>query len=198
MGWLVDALFGKAQPGNLSSGSLPKAVEQWQRTEPSADVTSQADSTVQQAGSRRQVVMPVEEPTKGDPFHDQSGRKIVPEVEIEHIEAHESDDRKHLELWAHLKNHSVFEVEVTRVNCLRQHIEPKRFMRPGEVHEVRIYQGGMPKNDAEHKCEVQYKLCDNGDYFQADHVIRYHYERDDDGEYYLPERIELIRPIRDI
>ncbi len=133
-----------------------------------------------------------------DNLRDASGQKIIPEVEIEMLKQTLSSDMHHLDLWARVKNHSSLEVEVTQVHCLKQQSRLGRFLKPSESHEVRIYSGDTPRNDAEQKCEVVYKVVQNGDYFQADHHIRYKYEQHDGEEYYVPEDMDLIRPIRDV
>jgi hypothetical protein len=119
-------------------------------------------------------------------------RKIVPEVDVERLEAHQNGDR--LELWAHVQNHSKFEVQVGRVNILGQHLDVGRFLKPGERNEVKIYAGAMPKDDSYHKAEFFFKIVKNGDYFCADHRIEYGFH---DG-HYVPEDLKIIHPIRDV
>lgn len=191
MGWLANMIFGTPSSGQEGGGEvLPKAVENWQTAGGKTVATSspepienetQADN---QAGSMR-----------ADPLHDAHGLAIIPEVEIEHVEPHLSHDMHHLELWVRFKNHSEVEVEVTRAQCLRQHVDLGRFLKPGEAHEVQIYRGDTPRNNAEHTCEVLYKVIQTGDYFRANHVIRYKYERENDQEFYIPEEMELMGPI---
>ena len=119
-------------------------------------------------------------------------RKIVPEVDVERLEAHQNGDR--LELWAHVQNHSKFEVQVGRVNILGQYLDVGRFLKPGERYEVKIYAGPMPKDDSHHKAEFFFKIAENGDYFCADHRIEYGFH---DG-HYVPEDLKIIHPIRDV
>lgn len=132
------------------------------------------------------------------PYESQDGQKMVPTVSIERVESHLSGDMHHVEVWVHIKNHSVAEVEVTRVNFWRQHINPGRFLKPGESHEIRIYSGDTRHDDAERECEVHFKLVETGDYFQADHRIDYRYEQTERDKFYIPEEMHLIEPIRDI
>jgi len=127
----------------------------------------------------------------GDGYYEGT-RKIVPEVEVERLEVHESGDR--MELWAHIQNHSQFEVQVGRVNILGQRLDVGRFLKAGERYEVKIYAGPMPKDDSYHKAEFFFKITENGDYFCADHRIVYGFH---DG-HYVPEDLKLIHPIRDV
>lgn len=129
--------------------------------------------------------------TSADPYY-AGTRKIIPEVEVLRLEVHRSGD--HIELWAHVKNHSEFEVELGRINILGQHIDPTRYLKPGEQYEVRIFSGDAPKNDGYHKAEFFFRIVANGDYFCADHRIEYGF---DDGRY-IPEDLKIIHPIRDV
>ncbi len=181
MGWLSKLLTGE-EASPTRGEVLPSAVQSWQEGNSSPAAASTANSTSD----------------VGNGLKSADGQKVIPEVEIERVEPHLSGDGRHLELWAHIKNHSAAEVEITRVNCFGQHSMPGRFLKSGETYEIRIYAGDTPQNNAAHKCEVQFKVVMNGDYFQADHEIRYQYEKNEHGSFYIPEEMELIRPIRDI
>ena len=122
----------------------------------------------------------------------EGSRKIVPRIEVIRVDPHVSGE--HLELWVTLKNHSEYDVQVGRVSILSQHGEIGRFLKPGEEHEVKVFQGSLPQNDAYHKAEFYFKIVENGDYFCADHTIHYHY----DGGRYVPNRLDPIPPIRDV
>ncbi len=201
MGWFSDLLFGGTPATSAKETVLPKRVEAWENSEsndssPQAQVSGGNAKPMSDADSSAERT-PVSDPA-ANPYRTDSGSKIIPNVEIERIEPHVSSDMKHIEVWAHVKNHSTFEIEVRRINFLRQHTEPGRFLKPGESHELKIYTGDTPRNNAEHKAEMQFKIVGNDDYFQADHRIDYHYERDEHGEFYVPEELKLILPIRDI
>jgi hypothetical protein len=137
-------------------------------------------------------------PDQPDEHHDQSGNKIIPEVYIERIEAHPSGDLKFLEIWAHLHNASEFPVQVTRVEGLKQRSDLGQFLQPNETHEVRIYRGQTPTNDAETRAMVTYKCTDNGDYFISDHLIEYTYQEHDGGHFYIPEEYRYLDQVRDL
>ena len=176
MGWLSQLLFGNPEQ---SGQVLPKQVEQWQNgeTQPVQSVSPSESSVMATQGV--------------------SGQKIIPEVEIERVEPHLSGDMKHLDLWGHIKNHSSVEIELTRVQCLRQKSDPNRFLKPRESHEVKLYSGDTPRNDAERKAMLEYKIVANGDYFEAEHAIRYDYDEHDGDKFYVPDEFDLVRPIHD-
>lgn len=197
MGWLNNLLYGGTQgesyeerlarqaaeaPEAPSSHSLkPVPVEDAQQAVSSA--TPAADDAIAQGANLYTLA---------------NGQKIIPRVTIERVESHLSDEMRRVEVWVHVRNHSSFDVELTRVNFWRQHTDPGRFLKPGESYEIRIYAGETRHDDAEHKAEVQYKLVQTGDYFQADHHVEYRYERDERAEFYVPEEMRPIEPIRDV
>lgn len=200
MGFLSDILFG-AKPDN-NKPSVPKKVKEWEEDgwldEDRKPVSSQSmdDTTVADSSDNEQSVdQPVtEEP---DPYRDTSGRKILPEIEIERCKSNLSSNSDHLDVWVVLKNESEFDAEVTRINFLGRSAAGC-FLRAGESREIRIYSGDTPKNDSYHTAQVQYKVLGNGDYFQADHHVEYKYEQDGDDSYYIPEEFHITRPVRDI
>lgn len=183
MGWLQRLLIG--DNSDTSASSLPSAVENWQK-QPGRPDHSQ------------QVTGPEASSQKAGFSHDAEDQKVVPEVEVTRVESHQSGDGAHVEVWVEIKNLSELEVEVKKVSFLKQRYDLGQFLKPGESRKVCIYRGDTPTNDGEHRCEVQYKISESGDYFQADHDVRYHYEKNEHGEWYVPEEMRLIRPIRDI
>lgn len=187
MGWLSTIFFGPSSPADGQSASDENEAgwsNQTNQAEAPWHINSGQDDGTDQAAP--------------DPYHDASGNKIRPEVRIEHVKADLSNDSKHVELWAKLKNHSMFDVEVTRVNILGQHTSPMRFLKPGELHELRIYAGDTPTSNAYHTADVQYKIVGSGDYFQANHAVRYEYEENEHGRFYVPEEFDFIEPVKDI
>lgn len=128
---------------------------------------------------------------------DSSGTKVLPELMIDHVEYHCDADMKRMELWLRVRNTSDVEVEITRIELIGQSMDPNRILRAGESHEECVYKGATPTNDAYHKARVEYKILENGDYFEADYQIMYHYEDTPHGKYFLPKEFRLLRPIRD-
>ncbi len=192
MGWLQRMLLGDEASRMNGGDSLSSAGgEAWQKQsgEYVTAPTVPQEQVVQQVNAGE---------TRPDLAHDTNGRKIIPEVAIENVESHVSSDMEHLELWVRLSNNSPLAVEVTQVNVLGSHVQFRRHLNAGESHEEKVYSGKTPHNDRYHTCEVQYKLVETGDYFQANHEIRYHYDRDERGEWHVPDEMTLIRPIRDI
>ena len=124
--------------------------------------------------------------------------KLLPEVNITHVEPYIGQDYAHLEMWVTLENQSPVEVEVTNVNVLGQQTGQARYLRPGESHEIKVYSGAMPTNDSLHEAAVEYKTTADGDYFRADHLLKFTYHEHEGKGYYVPESAQVERPIRDI
>lgn len=191
MGWLADAIFGK--PESQDDGALPKRVEQWNNGDRTIAVPvpderdEQSDPQADGASQKPQ-----------DPTRDAAGQKIVPEVRVERLDVKPLGSVNKVEVWATLKNHSELEVDVTKVLFLSGSVDPNRFLRPSEMHEIKIYSGDTPRNEAYKKLEVQYKIRANGDYFQADHLVQYEVEQYEGVTYYMPVDIDPLSPIRDI
>ncbi len=194
MGWLNDIMYGGPGGETYEERLARQAAEALAAASPQP--TPIEDGQPAPSGGKSTVADTV--PQEVDLYKQANGQKIIPTVSIERVESHLSDDMRRVEVWATVKNHSDFDVELTRVNFWRLHTNPGRFLKPGEGYEIRIYAGETRHDDAEHKAELQYKIVQTGDYFQADHRIDYHYERDGDDEFYVPEEMRLIVPIRDI
>lgn len=192
MGWLQRLLLGEELSRANSRNTLSGAVETWQNQNGDrvALLVDASQAARQSSGADVDV--------RSDTTHDANGRKIIPEVYIEHVETHMSGDMKHIELWVRFKNNSPLEIEIRRVNVFGLHGQFSRHLRAGEVHEEKIYSGDILHTNSYHTCEVQFKITESGDYFQANHEIRYHYDRDERGERYVPNEMLLIRPIRDL
>lgn len=189
MGWLTDLFFG-SKPDVTRKTEQDNTMEEQKRyiDEPDWKNYSWGQATT----------APAPEQAAQDPYRTSSGEKIRPEVEIERVKSDLSSNSDHVDVWITLKNLSEFDVEVSRINFLGRNGGGGYFLKPGEAREVRVYSGDTPKNDAYHDANVQYKVTGNGDYFQADHYLQFHFEQTEHGNFYVPEECKLTRPIRDI
>ena len=192
MGWFTDMMFG-GQGGESYEQRLAREAE---KARMAASPQPAPVLSEQQVAVHAETTGTAVEPT--DPYRSANGEKVIPVVSVERVESHLSSDMKHVEIWVTLKNHSDFEIELTRVNLWRQHSSPGRFLKPGEGYEIRMYAGETRTDDAEHTAEVQYKIVQTGDYFQADYRIDYRSEHEGDNDFYIPEELKLIEPVRDI
>ena len=116
-------------------------------------------------------------------FVDQHGNKIVPEVVFRRFKSSSSGPK--VTAWAWVKNTSVFEIEVVRVEALGNHQEIRRRLRPNEEHEVKVYDGKVITNDHDHHARLYYRIHENDDLFLADYTIEFN--RESDGTFTLEE-----------
>jgi hypothetical protein len=184
MGWLRNLIFGEPDD---DSDYLARLNNDANMMQPRDD----------EEGGRPNVSS--DNSTKPDQYHSANGQKVIPEIEVERIESHPSGDNKYLEIWAHIRNHASFDIELDKYELLGQRGDLNKFLKPGEIFELRMYRGAMPQNDIIRRMYIQYKIVGTGDYFQADHMIEYKYEQDSHGnKWCMPEELKLLRPVRDI
>lgn len=190
MGWLRNLIFGEPNDEYLARISSIKNIGDGSR----AGLLQEDNGSVENKPDE----MPASE-RKPDRYHLASGQKIIPEIEVERIKAQPSSDNKSLEIWAYIHNLASFDIELDKYELLGQRGDLNKFLKPGEIFELRMYRGAMPENDSVRKMYIQYKIVGTGDYFQADHTINYKYEQDSQGnKWYVPDSLKLIRPVRDI
>lgn len=190
MGWLRNLFFGEPDDEYLARISSIKNIGDGSR----AGLLQEDNGSVENKPDE----MPASE-RKPDQYHLASGQKIIPEIEVERIKAQPSSDNKSLEIWAYIHNLASFDIELDKYELLGQRGDLNKFLKPGEIFELRMYRGAMPENDSVRKMYIQYKIVGTGDYFQADHTIGYKYEQDSQGnKWYMPDNLKLIRPVRDI
>ena len=128
-----------------------------------------------------------------NPFVDQHGKKIIPEVRIEHVTSHINGLSFTTTAW--MKNVSTLEIELDKITVLGYRVEIDRRLRPQEAHEITLYKGPALKDNHNHKAILQYKIVENGDYFSAEYTVEFKYESD--GTY----TIKALQPnygVRDI
>ena len=137
---------------------------------------------------------PQEETTRSNnPFLDETGKKIIPEVEIGQVASHIQGDTITVTAW--IKNISVFAIELDKITMLSRKTELDRPLSPQQAHEVTLYKGSVLKTDGDHKVVLQYKIVENGDYFSVEYVCEFKYESN--GTY----TVKALRPaygVRDI
>lgn len=187
MGLFHDLLFGAS----------PKGENELQEPTKDDELERRAEELERRSGAPLNLEDANEPQKASDPYRDSAGNKIYPDVEIVRVKSDLSSDSKHLEIWAFVKNQSIFDVEVTRINCLGQSASGC-FLKVGDSRELRIFSGNTPTSEAYHDANVQFKVIGSGDYFQANHYVQYHYEQTEHGNFYIPDEFKFTRPVRDI
>lgn len=128
-----------------------------------------------------------------DQVVDSQGRKIIPELKIEHLKSHRNGNQMMTVGW--VTNTSTHRVRVDDIHILKQKVVLHRELGPGEAHEIQFYHGPVAVNDYEHKAQIAYRLLENGDCFRADYNVEYN--RDQDGMYTI-EELHPEHPIHDV
>ncbi len=121
------------------------------------------------------------------------GKKVIAEAEVVQIENHYSGEN--LEIWARIRNNSSFRVFLDKIDFLGLKTELDRDLQPGEEWEYKIWRGKMLDNDNYPNAELYYRDNESGDYFLAYHQIHY---GSPDGKHYEVQRLQIIRPVKDI
>lgn len=114
---------------------------------------------------------------------DERGRKIIPEIRLEHCKSHLNGSTIMVTAW--VTNMGQVEVELYKVEMLDMKYELDRFLKPGQAHEVILYNGPIPQDESDHKAVLEYKIVENGDYFDAEFMIEYGLESN--GVYIIKE-----------
>lgn len=117
---------------------------------------------------------------------------VVPRVIIDRADARVSGNRLDVDLF--IQNESEVVVEISRVEILGTSLSLGMFLNPGEQREQRVYSGPPPRNQYSNKCLVFYKKQTDGDYFCAQHSIRF--QKQPDGTYEIDDIIfETVRDV---
>ncbi|MNH50385.1 hypothetical protein D3C87_1355000 [compost metagenome] len=124
---------------------------------------------------------------------DEKGRKIIPEIRLEHCKSHVNGSIMTVTAWA--TNTGDVEVELDKIEILGMRYEIDRFLNPGKSHEITIYKGPAPTNDAHHEAILHYRIVKNGDYFAAEFMVEYN--RESSG-IFIVEELHPESVIRDV
>lgn len=126
---------------------------------------------------------------------DTHGQKVIPEAYIVECAPKVHGDTA-MDVWVTVRNSSSTVIEITSIELLGQKRSMSQTLGGGQERQILAYTGVLPTDNSQHTAYLRYKVSDGGDYFQADHTI--HYDYDDEHKKYHPERLELVRPIRDV
>lgn len=143
-------------------------------------------------GHGRVAPEPSTEKPTDDPYQSE-GRKIIPEVSCGRIEWDENGD-DHRTMSVEIENRSELEVMLDKFSIFGHTTELDFHLMAGREREFNVYRGPELSNRSYTKAQLFFRL-ENGDYFCAEHEIRYNVSGDGEN---VPTELRLIRPIRDI
>lgn len=124
---------------------------------------------------------------------DGHGQKIIPEITVTRVEGHVSGDN--LDLWVTIHNSSEVSLFIDKIHVLGQKMDLNYDLAPGMERQMSVYKGPTLRTNAYTNADVDYRVVETGDYFQARFYVEYDFEQDGT---YLPNDFNLQRPIRDI
>lgn len=127
-------------------------------------------------------------------LYDAKGYKQVPVACVTQVKY--DLDGTGMDVWAVIENQSSRSLMLDKFTLLGRSVEFGYRLEPGLSREFRIYRGPRPTHGRYTKASLYYKDYLTGDYFEADHMVGYHFDSHDHT--YAVEELSLISPIRDI
>ncbi len=124
---------------------------------------------------------------------DEHGNKVVPQIEVAHVQSHRHGNDMTVTAW--ITNRSDQRIRIDETRMIKQRQQPHRELDPAQAHEFTLYQGPLPKDEAEHYLDIVYRISANGDLFERRYLIEYF--RENDGGILVDELHEdgIIRDI---
>ena len=141
------------------------------------------------------------EPVAKEPRHqtdsfgtllDEHGYKIIPEIEVDDVRTRRNGDEMEVTAW--VSNKSEQQVRIDYCLMVGQKRVLNYELTPHQAHELVLYDGHIPNNNAYHRAELIFRLS-NGDQFDCVYYVTYHEDRD--GKFLVNE-LHNDGPVRDI
>lgn len=140
-----------------------------------------------------EVAQPPETEAQRNGLVDEHGVKIVPTFKLDHVKSHRNDNKLTVTAW--VTNNSDQRIRIDWCEMLRHKQQFDRELDPGQGHELTLYEGEIPHDEAEHHAQFVYRSSQNGDLFQRMYRIEYHLEGD---EMRTVDNLFEDGPVRDI
>ena len=107
---------------------------------------------------------------------DEHGNKVVPQIEVAHVQSHRHGGDMTVTAW--ITNRSDQRIRVDETRLIKQRQQPHRELDPAQAHEFTLYQGPLPKDEAEHYLNIVYRISANDDLFERRYLVEYYRESD--------------------
>lgn len=118
-----------------------------------------------------------------DPTRTDSGIKIFPELKVSRLSTRRNGNTMMSSMW--IENEAPFEIELRKFTIMGQHVAMGRRLQPHGGHEEVIYNGPIATDDKHTHASVDYRIVQNGDYFQQEFFVEF--DRQADGTYLIEE-----------
>lgn len=124
---------------------------------------------------------------------DASGYKIIPKIEIAHLQTARNGDTMMTEAW--LNNQSDEAIRLDSVEVCGKKTILNHQLAPHQGHQFVIYTGPVMRDNDHYIARLVYRLIRSDDLFQEDYYVKFTYESD--GAYIIDE-FHQNGPTRDI
>lgn len=121
--------------------------------------------------------------TEHDPTRTNTGLKIVPELKVSRLSTRRNGNTMMTSIW--IENEAPFEVELRKFTIMGRSVAMGRRLQPHGGHEEMIYSGAIATDDKHTHASVDYRIVQNGDYFQQEFFVEF--DRQADGTYLIEE-----------
>lgn len=140
------------------------------------------------AGSPSSGTVPQTDP----PRHD-TGHKIHPEIKVTRLTTRRNGST--MQTYAWIQNDAPFAIELRSFRIMGRTSSMGYQLALGHGQEVQIYNGPIAKDESENDAYVEYRVVQNGDYFQQEFHVEF--DRQSDGAF-LIEELHPEEHVRDI
>lgn len=117
-----------------------------------------------------------------DPTRTSNGHKVVPQIRIGKVQAARNGGKMQAHAW--IQNDSQLELEITHITTMGQKYTINQRLSTRQGRQIKVYDGPIGIKEHE-EAYVDYKIVQNGDYFQQEFMVELH--RQGDGMYLLEE-----------
>ena len=156
--------------------------------EPIFDAQSSTPSATSQTAESGSGTLPQVDPTRHD-----TGHKIHPEIKASRLTTRRSGNTMQTYVW--IQNDAPFAIELRSFHIMGHTSSMGYQLAPGRGQQVRIYSGPIAKDESHRDASAEYRIVQNGDYFQQEFHVEF--DRQSDGSF-LIEELHPEEHIRDI
>lgn len=118
-----------------------------------------------------------------DPTRQVNGQKVMPRLSVTRVKTTQSGAKMQTYGW--IQNDSPFAIEVTGGSVAGQRLAVRQQLEAGRGKEVKLYDGATMTNNRYDDALIDFRIVQNGDYFQQKFHIEYEYQHD--GSYLIEE-----------
>ena len=156
--------------------------------EPIFDAQSPPVTTNSQTPQSHGETIPQADPTRHD-----TGHKIHPEIKVSRLTTRRNGSSMQTYVW--IQNDAPFAIELRSFRIMGRASSMGYQLAPSRGQEVLIYSGPIAKDESEHDAHAEYRIVQNGDYFQQEFHVEF--DRQSDGTF-LIEELHPEEHVRDI